>query len=421
MFRTESGELLGAARKTLDVVLGAAVVLDDRLEAFDAEQKLTTSAPMLDALDAQNLKSSLYHLRECFAALAAKAAEGDRLATESYVDCLAKIDENRAGLNSALLKESSHLISTPEGLNLVLPQLYSGLLGTSTLVRARAAETLGRAGKSRIADLPELVLEAFILLLRDTYVIVHKAAARALENIPLPPHLERSADIALLQLIFAYSLEKDTEGFLSRCMNFYLHRFANEKQLRGGLAAVFIRILKAVPANSNLQEFNSMSRFLKDEPSYVDLVIGVFEDEAVSEYGEEDASRLAYLIPDAEVMKRADDLAKVAVLRQGRALYVGVIVEILTRAGAWEQAVSVVEASWKHVPDTVPMRRMKWARRMQVVAVRFESAVAAGDAAQLVALKSEWESLEKALQEDENLYAERRNPLPSFLRSHPGG
>jgi hypothetical protein len=67
------------------------------------------------------------------------------------------------------------------------------------------------------------------------------------------------------------------------------------------------------------------------------------------------------------------------------------------------------------------MKRAKWTIQLQLVAVQFEAAVASGDVAQLTALKSEWERLEKALQDDEKLYAERRNPLPSFLRSHTRG
>ncbi|AWI75921.1 hypothetical protein CEW83_12425 [Parazoarcus communis] len=421
ILRDGSGSMLRAARKNLDVVLGAAAVLDARFEAFDAEQNRKTNVTTLDALEAGNFRSTLDNLRECFATIAARAAEGDRLATESYVDFLTKVDDSRTWLVSALLKETSHLISTPEGLNLVLPELYSGLMGTSTLARATAVETLGRAGKSRIADLPQLVLDAFVLLLSDRYVIVHQAAAGALENIPLPPHLEQTAGLALLQLIGAYKSEKDTRGFLPRCMRLYLHRFAKEEQLKEGLAAWFIRILTAVPPSSNLRELNSMSRYLKDQPSYVDLVISILEDQSVREYGEEDAIRLAYLIPDAEVLKRADDLAAVAVRRRNRDPYVGAMVEILTRAGAWEQAIMAVDASWEDVPDTVPKRRMKWARRMQVVAVRFEAAVAAGDAEQRAALKAEWEGLVKALDEDEKQYAARRDPLPSFLRTYRGG
>lgn len=420
MLRSGASDLLGAAKKSLDVVLGAAAVLDDRIEAFDAEQKLKTDMTSLQVLEAQNARSSLYYLREAFSDMAARAAKGDRSATESYVDFLGRIGEDRSGLSSALLKESNHLIATPEGLNLVLPELYSGLVRTSTLERAAAAETLGKAGSDRIADLPELVLEAFVLLLRDPYVIVHRAAARALGNIPLPPHLEQNADSALLQLILVYSSGKDAEDFLLQCIQLYLHRFADERQLRGGLATGFIRILNRVSASRELRVLNTMSKYLRDEPEYVDLVIGVFEDEEVSQYGEEDAIELAYLIPDEQVLKRADDLVKVAVCHHGRALYVGAIVEILTRAGAWAQAVTAVKASWEHLPDTVPMKRVKWTVQLQLVAVQFEAAVATGDSARLTALKSEWEGLENALQEDEKLYAERRNPLPSFFRTHSG-
>jgi hypothetical protein len=421
MLRTGSNELVGVARRSLDVVLGAAAVLDDRLEAFDAEQKLKTNSTQLDVLTAQNERSSLYYLREAFSGMAARAAEGDRVAIESFVDFLSRIDESRAGLSSALLKEANHLIATPDGLNLVLPELYSGLVGASTLVRAAAAQTLGEAGRDRIADLPELVLEAFVLLLQDPYVIVHRAAARALGSIPLPPHLERSADAALLQLIVVYSSRKDAEDFLPRCMELYLHRFADQRQLQRGLAAAFVRILNGVPAGRELRRLNSMSRFLKDEPEYVDLVIRILDDEAVSDYGEEDAIELAYAIPDDQALKRADDLAKLALRRAGRALYVGALVEILTRVGAWSQAVTAIKGSWEQVPDTVPMKRAKWTIQLQLVAVQFEAAVASGDVAQLTALKSEWEGLEKALQDDEKLYAERRNPLPSFLRSHTRG
>jgi len=230
--RDGSGSMLRAARKNLDVVLGAAAVLDARFEGFDAEQKRKSNVTTLDALEADNFRSALDNLRESFATIAARAAEGDWLATESYVDFLTKVDESRTWLISALLKETNHLISTPEGLNLALPELYSGLMGTSNLVRATAAETLGRAGKSRIADLPQLVLEAFVLLLSDRYVIVHQAAAGALENIPLPPHLEQTAGLALLQLIEVYRSEKDIRGFLPRCVKLYLHRFAKEEQLK---------------------------------------------------------------------------------------------------------------------------------------------------------------------------------------------
>jgi hypothetical protein len=330
------------------------------------------------------------------------------------------IDESRTGLSSALIKESSRLISTPEGLNLVLPELYTALVGSSTLLRARAAETLGRAGKGRIADLPELVLEAFVLLLVDQYVIVHKAAAKALENISLPSHLDASANLALLQLINFYKSDGKNRDFLAHCIELYSSRYATAEQLKQGLAVWFIRILEHVPASLNIQEINGVARYLQDQPEFVDLVIRAFDDENVSDYGEEEVVTLVYRIPDAEVLNRADDLASLAIRRRSRAIYVAAIVEVLTRVGAWKQAIAAMEASWDEVPDTVPMRQLKWGRRMHLIAVQFESAVADGDVPKQMALKNEWKALEAKLQEDETLYAERRNSLPSFLRTNRG-
>jgi hypothetical protein len=421
MLRDEPEEVVAAVRKNLDAVLGAAAVLDDRLEAFEAEQKQRTGINMLAALEANSVRSTLYYLREAFAALAAKAASGDRSATESFVDFLSRIDELRTGLSSALVKESGRLISTPVGLNLVLPELYTALVGSSTLLRARAAETLGHAGSKRIADLPGLVLEAFVLLLFDRYVIVHKAAAKALENVSLPPHLDASANLALLQLINIYGSDGDDKEFVARCIGLYCTRCASAAQLKRGLAVKFIRILERVPASSNIREINWAAKHLQDQPEFVDLVIRAFDDEDVSEYGEEDVMTLVYRIPDAEVLNRAGDLATLAIRRSSRAMYVAAIVEVLTRAGAWEQATAAMEASWSEVPDTVPMKRMKWGRRMHLIAVQFESAVAVDDVPMQVALKNEWEALEAMLKEDEILYAERRNPLPSFLRPNRGG
>lgn len=94
----------------------------------------------------------------------------------------------------------------------------------------------------------------------------------------------------------------------------------------------------------------------------------------------------------------------------------GSAIELLTRAGAWREAAAAIEATWAAIPDTVPERPSKWARRLHVVAVQFEAAVAAGDASQQKALQAEWLKLEFDLQEDHQKYAKRRSALPSFLQ-----
>ncbi|EPK9420043.1 hypothetical protein N1H56_006613, partial [Pseudomonas aeruginosa] len=129
---------------------------------------------------------------------------------------------------------------------------------------------------------------------------------------------------------------------------------------------------------------------------------------------------LVHLIPEAVARQRADDLVKLVKRQSGRFMLVGAVVELLSRVGAWPQAVEAMQASWEAVPDTAPERRLKWYRRLHVIAVQFEAAVAAKDIPRQEALQMEWVQLEATLKEDEKQYASRRSSLPSFLQSDSG-
>lgn len=418
--RSYGEETAESVDDVLDIALGAAAVMDARLEAFDAEASLSKPENFLEALEAQNSRSALYHSREVFAAIAAAAASRSPAAAESYVDFLSKIDGGRDTLIAVLLAESSKLIATPEGLRLVLPELYTAMVGTSTRVRASAAETLGRAGRKRSDDLPQLVLEAFILLLEDQYVIVHKAAAKALESISLTGALEQRAGRALLTLLRVYGNEGKVESFLLDWMQLYFRRYTADDASRANLARWCLKVLMGVSVHMHLRDLTSLSKYLKGQPTFVDLVIRALEDPQVSDHGQEDVIRLLYSIPDAEASRRSADISSLSVRRADRGWYVGAVVEVLTRVGAWDQAVKAIESSWEAIPDTIPMRRMKWSRRLHVVAVQFEAAVAVGDLSRQDALKAEWEGLYQLLKEDQEEYAERRNPFPGVFRPNSG-
>ncbi|MFG6433709.1 hypothetical protein [Roseateles sp. LYH14W] len=419
-FRNEPEELVSAARQNIDAPLGTAAVLDDRMEACDREKSGKPATTLLEQLDADNLMQSLRQLRDSCAAIAATAAKGNLDLTTSYVGFLANVDERRDGLSSTLLRATPHLIDRPSTLNLVLPHLYSAMVGTSVLRRAAAAEALGDLGKGLLSDLPSLVLEAFVLLLHDRYVLVHKRAVEALPSVALPTELEGSAESALLSLVLYYQGKKDEHNFLLRCMALYLRRFSTPAKLSRGYRRAFIKFLMGVPASSHVDDFARMASDLCAEPIFVDLVGRVFEDRKLSEYGEEDACRLVNSIPDSVALDRAEDLASFVRRNPQRLSVAGSVIELLTRVGAWSQAVSAIEATWTFIPDTAPERRFKMNRRLHVVAVQFEAAVAAGDVPRQQALKAEWIQIESALEEDRKRYAERRSALPSFLQPDSG-
>lgn len=118
----------------------------------------------------------------------------------------------------------------------------------------------------------------------------------------------------------------------------------------------------------------------------------------------------------AVALERADDLVEMVKRQPGRLMLVGAVVELLSRVGAWPQAEAAMHASWEAVPDTVPERRFKWYRKLHVIAVQFEAAVAGRDTSRQEALQTEWLQLETSLKEDEKQYASRRSALPSFFQ-----
>lgn len=420
-FRNEPDEMVLAGKQNIDALLGTAAVLDARIQTFESERSTAPAASFNEQLEAQQSANTLHQLRDSCALIAAKAAKGNETLIHSYVDFLNSIDEHHDGLSSAITKASPYLIDSPHTLNIVLPDLYSSLLGTSVLRRTAAGKAIGELGSARVSDLPELVLEAFVLLLLDQYVMVHQAAVNALSSVALPPRLERRAGSALLQLITYYSGKKDEHNFLVRCIRLHLARFASAEQLQAGLANLFIKFLMTVPASLHTRDFSGMGKKLALAPSFVDLIVHIFSDRELSEHSEENASRLVPLVPDQVAIERADDFVEMVKRQPRRYILVGAAVELLSRVGAWPQAQAVMKASWEAVPDTVPQRRFKWYRRLHVIAVQFEAAVAARDASRQEALQKEWLQLETALKEDEKLYATRRSSLPSFLQQNSGG
>jgi HEAT repeat protein len=100
-------------------------------------------------------------------------------------------------MRASLMRHAAKLMEAPEGLNALLPSLYSAMCGTLISVRAAAAKVIGKIGRRRLDDLPELMLEAFVALLRDPYVGVHQAAIESLSRISLPAELDKRAAAAV--------------------------------------------------------------------------------------------------------------------------------------------------------------------------------------------------------------------------------
>ena len=92
------------------------------------------------------------------------------------------IPEDRELLRGLAVEHLVELAEDVEGLALYLPHLYRARVGSSAFERAGAASAIGELRQDALEDVPLLVFESFVPLLLDSYVTVHKAAARALTS-----------------------------------------------------------------------------------------------------------------------------------------------------------------------------------------------------------------------------------------------
>ncbi|MCC7085509.1 MAG: hypothetical protein IT427_10930 [Pirellulales bacterium] len=90
------------------------------------------------------------------------------------------------------------------------------------------------------------------------------------------------------------------------------------------------------------------------------------------------------------------------------------LVEILTRAGAWEEAARINQVIYDRIPDTVEKRIQKLAANLDRIAARYEATIARGNLDLLPGLAAEWRTTEIQLEEYRQAYARHSSPFPGF-------
>lgn len=150
-FHSAPAEFEELARREMESLLGAALILDDRLKGIDAPSALVDPHPQA-SLEKLNRRQALAALQMSLIRWAANAAVGDRYATTQYVALLSNIPAERESLRATMLEAASVMTASPDGLATVLPMLYSAMVGTSTMMRAAGAALLKDMESSRRAD-----------------------------------------------------------------------------------------------------------------------------------------------------------------------------------------------------------------------------------------------------------------------------
>lgn len=413
MLRGRPNQMVDIARAEIDGLIGAVLLLDDRLRRHDDAPR-PEGEILLQAIERRNRRSTIVGLMKSLIEWASAAAKDDPVLMQKVVALFDQIPEGRDDLKGIALGCVEHLSNTVEGLKLVLPHLYYGLVGPSALVRAYAADALGDMPHD---DIPPLVYEAFSALLLDPFVVVHQAAVHALGRLQLPKELQGRALQALVNLVRCYAQKSSEDRFLVECVSELAYELRRIGKAQGKVGRYLVKVLLNVDPLYLKSKLRSIGHALAGTEGFADLLIKLIPGVDGQDRRREDEFALLAELPDAAILSRRAAFEKLGIeLARDRPWLAAHIIEELARVGAWREARSIAEAGVNQLEPTVynEVRRI-YIAFMRITAA-FEEAIAEGRTNDLTALTQEWEENAKR-QEEFKADVERRNSRSSFPHS----
>jgi hypothetical protein len=391
------------AAQHIDALLGAAALLDDRLQKLDDADKVPAEN-FLEGMERRNRRSSVSYLQQNFVGWAADASAGNTHATEQYVALLASLPEHSNRLRAIMIGEMNKLITAPETFGLVIPTLYSALFGASALGRGHAASVIGAIRSRDRDDAPLLLLEAFVTLLDDPFQYPVSAVVSAMERFTLPDTLKDRVGKKLFRIILAYAQNKTESEFLVKCISLFVHSHLTEEQLKGKVGYSIVALLEGHAPKSYIDELPYFGKAFTDAPAYGRLVVKALEDDEVMAYRSENIIRALRSLPSALVAANREALLRVDLrasnMNLKTQLYV-VLVEVFTGAGDWDAAEQIAHTALSNIPDTRRERRKRLTIRLVLAAVAYERAIAEGRLQDLTQRSTDWKDLQTELHKDE--------------------
>jgi hypothetical protein len=265
--------------------------------------------------------------------------------------------------------------------------------------------------------MPALVFEAFAALLTDPYVIVHRAAARALERFRLPDNLNSTAALSLSNLIACYSRDRNDDEFLMKCIDLYAHRYVRRENLVGRLGDTLIGIMQRLKPYSVSKDIRRCGRLFEGNANYAGLLLHLMADDEAMSYHHEDLLDQLKRLPAASLHAHRGGLVTLANRMQpGRNLHeLGIIIEVLTASGAWNEAANISAAAYNGFEDTTRNKPQRLHARLRMIACGLEDAVAQGKLDEVIQARSDWDSAIKEIKHDHEINRLRRDPLRGLL------
>lgn len=409
-------ELDDLAKEEVDHLIGAAILMDGRLVAFDAEPKPENS-PLLDMMERGNRRSTLAGLRSSFVSWAAAGAAAAGIHAQ-YLGVLDGLPEDRDDFAACMIEHAVSLMETAEGLNAVLPSLYTALVGVFVIRRGKAARAIGELPWRQRENLPDLLLEAFLTTLTDPFIYVHHAGVMALGRFHLPEKYDGRVRVALWNVLLAHHKSTDHQDLVIECMELLANRYLAETERGGKAGAFLVSILKTLPPWRLSNELRVFARQLARADGAIDWLIAVLLDPQGHEHVQDRAIEAIEGLPSDVVYEHREKFAAIpAGDHHSSRFRVFNLVQVLTRAAAWAEAEHLAKVAVDSIPNTAREAAVRLIFELAHTVAAFEHMLARGDDASVTSLASRWQDLIKAKEANDRAIAQRPDPYRDVPRA----
>lgn len=202
-YATRFPDLLERHAETL---LGAAALIAADLEApYSQLLDLDVRPDVLKSIEEQGRRLGMSNALDALAKVIGVAAARKPASVGSLVvQTFESLDDTHSQLKAALVTCLGTMAGCKPSLPMALPPLYQAMTSQAVLVRGAAAESYASFAGTSADDLPSLVHESFLLLLRDPFVYVHSRAVACLLQVSLPSAYLARVKAAVLNLVIVY-------------------------------------------------------------------------------------------------------------------------------------------------------------------------------------------------------------------------
>jgi hypothetical protein len=407
-FRDGNRHLEDVAKLEIDALLGAPFLLADRLDALEATP-LDPANP-LAAMERVSHRSAIRAVMKGMLDLAARAGSTDASLLPRLSAFLEAIPDDRNELRAVAIKQFARLAGDVAGLQFYLPHLYRAMVGPSSVERAGAASAVGELRQNALENVPLLLFEAFGLLLRDCYVIVHKAAARAFRSSVIPEQFRSDALWAIYQLVRHYRTTSGEDDFVAECVRTLAASAEEFGEQATAMRRYLIDVCMDVDPLYLRSNIRGLSHTLGTEPGFVRVVIRMLPT-MIDRYNRNDeAEALVRRLGSAAIRAHEREFEALGVQLAGFEQWMTlVVIDALARSGAGDAASRVAQARIAALEDIPRNRGTRLFARMVSLAFEFEQAVASGNDPALERTVAEWTQVETAMREQREDQRERDN------------